>query len=210
MKHHSCFFSLYPTFMPSWQYKGILKWMWMIASLQTDFSRGVYVGTFQLSKSTEKQLLVNAAATVLTAWMSPCSSAHWLPELTERDKLLPNPLQFSLKCLGSLERPLRLQSKHTTVCLLVVYCCCSQRVRGFGFNLVRNARVKPASLHLPGQWYLPSGNAFLPGFQPRCSAPTQSGEREREREGTSAIQRKKWTLSLKTTQPRISILCTRE
>lgn len=47
-------FSLYPAFIPSWQCKGVLKWVWMTAGLQTDFSRGVYVGTFQLSKSTEK------------------------------------------------------------------------------------------------------------------------------------------------------------
>lgn len=103
-----------PAFCPIPHFYAILavqksfKWVWMTASLQTDFSRGVYVGTFQLSKSTEEQLLVNAAATVLTAWMSLCFSAHWLPELTERDKPLLNPLQFSLKCLGSLERPLRL------------------------------------------------------------------------------------------------------
>lgn len=64
-------------------------------------------------------------------------------------------------------------------------------MRSFGFNLVRRARVKPAPLHPSGQWYLSSGNAFLPGFQPRSSAHTQSGERERERAETSAIQRKK-------------------
>lgn len=64
-------------------------------------------------------------------------------------------------------------------------------MRSFGFKLVRRAVVKPAPLLPPSQWDLSSGTAFLPGFQPRCSVPTECGGRPRERVQASDIQRKK-------------------
>lgn len=64
-------------------------------------------------------------------------------------------------------------------------------MRSFGFKLVRSDGMKPTPPHLPGQWDLSSGTAFLPGFQPRCSVPTQCGGRARERAETSDVQRKK-------------------